>query len=800
MVAMAVLGLSCCLSTDAAVYNGNIVSYKQSDGSALELRLYGDEFAGFFETHDGYTVIHDTQNGDFCYAKTVDDGSALVSTGCPVGSIDPATLGVSPHVRITEEAFKRKVDAARARVGETSWERYWRQRKSQSIMNADGQVQLAPPTQTTTGDYVGLTVLVDFSDDAGVVTTSQAADFCNKIGYSENGNNGSVHDYFYENSNHMLNYTNSVVGYYRARYPKTYYNDTSIAVGVRAKELMKEVADYLLANPPDALPALSTDDSGNCRAVNVLYAGPPPTEWTKGLWPHSGNTPTPYDIGGGKSIYNYQMTDMDARGGTALTLGTFCHENGHMLCDYPDLYDYTYMSIGGAGVFCLMNAGADRLNPSQICAYLKYKSGWGAVTYVTSGKTDNSMTKTGNQFYVYGKPGTPTEYFIWENRQKSGRDALLPASGLAVWHVDELGDRDNPSRIPNSIHANYEVTLVQADNQWHFENNLNSGDPDDLFSLEKNATLNESSSPNSQWWDGTGSGLGVTNISSSSDTMTFDVALSGGGASMVVVNPKGGEEWKSGQRYPIVWNSSGITGDVTVDILKDGATTYSLGASSSGTFLWTVPDSAATSSGYQVKISSASPSLSATSASFSISVEMVYATIGSTFTKEELSYASAPSIYVWDGLRKAKAKVTAYKSFTQFVWTAKVPENVYELMLEPKKQTALKVIPYFSIIAPKLSVEIPLNISTKGGNYVVKSWGITGSNKSYKPTIWWAYEDRKKRPRKLSCAVTDCGYDKAMGLEYVVFQFPVNAFEKAGSPKELHIKNAIGENSYWFEW
>ena len=79
-----------------------------------------------------------------------------------------------------------------------------------------------------------------------------------------------------------------------------------------------------------------------------------------------------------------------------------------------------------------------------------------------------------DNFYRYRRTGVSTEYFLLENRQKIGRDAGLPAAGIAVWHVDELGDRDNQSLTPNSSHQNYELTLVQADNLWHFETTTNN--------------------------------------------------------------------------------------------------------------------------------------------------------------------------------------------------------------------------------------------------------------------------------------------------------------------------------------
>jgi len=72
--------------------------------------------------------------------------------------------------------------------------------------------RFAPPDHTTTGNYVGITVLVDFYDDVGTMTLQQIDDFCNKTGYNGFGNDGSVHDYFWDNSDHRLNYTNIVVG------------------------------------------------------------------------------------------------------------------------------------------------------------------------------------------------------------------------------------------------------------------------------------------------------------------------------------------------------------------------------------------------------------------------------------------------------------------------------------------------------------------------------------------------------------------------------------------------------------
>jgi hypothetical protein len=98
----------------------------------------------------------------------------------------------------------------------------------------------------------------------------------------------------------------------------------------------------------------------------------------------------------------YQLSDI----GSQLAIGTFCHENGHMLCDYPDLYDYGDQSAG-VGYYCLMCAGnhADPKNPVGICAYLKRLSGWAGT--ITAGGSQN-VTVTFAPTAVTSYSGTVT--------------------------------------------------------------------------------------------------------------------------------------------------------------------------------------------------------------------------------------------------------------------------------------------------------------------------------------------------------------------------------------------------------
>ena len=127
-----------------------------------------------------------------------------------------------------------------------------------------------------------------------------------------------------------------------------------------------------------------------------------------------------------------------------------------------------------------------------------------------------------NDFYVW--PKSQTESFIIENRIKENRDISLPSSGLAIWHVEELGSNDYEEMLPEK---HYECSLEQADNRFDLEHMANDGDPQDLFSAGVNPNFGYSTAPNSRWWDGSLSGLEISEIGNPGNEMKFKLAGKG---------------------------------------------------------------------------------------------------------------------------------------------------------------------------------------------------------------------------------------------------------------------------------
>jgi M6 family metalloprotease-like protein len=539
----------------ATPFIGQVFTFRQPDGSPIQLRGWGDQHYAVFETLDGYTVTQNPATGYWEIASVAPDGNALQPAPGPGSPLDATGRGVQPGLRIRREAaLARGRESALRVAGRRCDQRRQERRQELRALRATaaaGGPLLAPPQRQTVGTFVGLCLLIDFSDAPGTIAREEVERFCNQVGYTGFGNNGSVHDFYLANSIGRCNYTNIVAPYYRALHPKSYYTNEQIPQPQRAIELINEALSHWRGQGFDFTP-LTADNQGFVYAMNVYYAGPVVNNWAKGLWPHAHHLDAAVQLAPGSSAYDYQFTDMASE----LTLGTFCHENGHMLCDYPDLYDYGSES-SGIGGYCLMCAGGNLSpkNPVPIGAYLKRLSGWANnVTPVTHGGQISLAAET-NDFAIHARSGS--EYYLIENRRKNGRDAALPDEGLAIWHIDENGDNSHEQMTAGS---HYECSLEQADGQFQLEHLPGQyGDANDLFAGAA-ARFADNTIPNSKWWNGTSSQLSVDQISAPGATVTFRSLLGD-----VVVPPPETLRRESQPNLPIPDNNTaGISNTISV--------------------------------------------------------------------------------------------------------------------------------------------------------------------------------------------------------------------------------------------
>jgi M6 family metalloprotease-like protein len=345
----------------------------------------------------------------------------------------------------------------------------------------------------------GLTLLVDFSDASPAFSAEEVEAWLNQPGFSEDGLNGSVRDYFFENSNGAVDFQNQVVGFYRARQPKSYYEGGNGYA--RASELVSE----LLAAVDDEVDfaLFDNDADGRTEAISIVYAGKADT-WGQGLWPHSGSINQMRD---GVRLTRYQMTAMEDR----FVLYTFVHEVGHMLFGWPDLY--------GFGNYCVMGNASHQANPVGINDFYRADQGWIPSIDITAQTNGRFYANVNAGGYRYVNPEKPEEIFFWSNVQNTDRWSSLRGNGLVVLHFD--GDiRTNEPPNPLSL------AVVQADGERELDRTMwpePGSEQADFYVAGGNAELSASTNPSSAWNDESASGLRLYEVSASAESMTFAV-------------------------------------------------------------------------------------------------------------------------------------------------------------------------------------------------------------------------------------------------------------------------------------
>src|SRR6266571_1852748 len=112
-------------------------------------------------------------------------------------------------------------------------------------------------------------------------------------------------------------------------------------------------------------------------------------------------------------------------------------------------------------------------------------------------------------------PGSVNEYFLLENREQTGFDVGLPASGLLIWHVDD-------SQPDNTNDAHRLLDLEEADEGINGDHPTDSGDP----WHDTAVGFGPDTRPSSAAYDATATNWRVRDISAAGPTMTATLLFS----------------------------------------------------------------------------------------------------------------------------------------------------------------------------------------------------------------------------------------------------------------------------------
>ena len=376
--------------------------YIQPDGTSIVIQRHGDEFGHWTTDASGRLVVES-----------------------PDGYYQPAT-------GISVEQIRRNAATRRAAA-----------RKNRAARRASGHIAV--------GQKHFLVILVEFSNlefkkNSGEPHALFDA-LLNQVGYSFNGGTGSARDYYYENSHGYFEPVFDVYGPVKLDTTYAYYgkNDWSgndsrpeDAVIDACRKLDEEIDFSRYDN----------DGDGEVDLVFMYYAGKGENDGgnTNTIWPHqweisSAGKSLTLD---GKAIDTYACTSELDGSGTLCGIGTACHEFGHAM-GLPDLYDTDYEDNGEAGglySYSLMCGGGYN-NNGHTPPYFNFEErmflGWlEEKDYLEFGKTGTYTIPPIDENVAYrtftDKDG---EYFIYENRSKTGWDAYLPGEGLVVYHADK---------------------------------------------------------------------------------------------------------------------------------------------------------------------------------------------------------------------------------------------------------------------------------------------------------------------------------------------------------------------------
>lgn len=483
------------------------VTVTQPDGTTLTLLGHGDEFYSYITTQDGFTLL---KNEDGCYVYAMERTGNLLASDMVAHDPDSRSAQETQFLQGMSKWLVDKQQVEQAKTARRAIQKRYTQKISNDYKN-----------------FKGLIILINYTDVQ--FSRSDVNDFYmhmfndkNYTGYTnEDGTEnpdgyftGSVHDYYYDNSNGIFAPQFGVAGPYLVDYKST--------EGRNNYRKIFEAAVQAAVNDGVDFSLYDCDNNGDVDMVYFLVAGHGSNVTGNNsnyLWPHMSSM---QQEAGDKWVTLYaSSTELCGQQGTTVIdgIGTVCHEFTHVL-GFPDLYDTDYGTGGQShhpGSWDVM-AGGNYLNnsrtPAGYSAFEKYALGFATPTRINEEKNFvlPPLGETHKSFML--RTPKAKEFFLFENRQKQSKwDEYLPGHGMLVVRVDsteawEGGVNTNPAH-------NHYVLLRAGGSRWGEQ-------PSDPFPGTSNVFyLSNTTTANLRNWDGTYNDYVVYNIQEKNNKISF---------------------------------------------------------------------------------------------------------------------------------------------------------------------------------------------------------------------------------------------------------------------------------------
>lgn len=460
----------------AKAYPG-IVTVTQSDGTELNVRIYGDEHFNWLTTEDGVLLVQEGNN--YYIAETTSYGTLKATN----------YIAHNANKRLPAEIKAiKKQDLSRFRS-------YAIQKASPAKAMGTGNsgVKYFPHS----GSPKALVILVEFSD-----TPFQSGEKAKNVfehflkgktednlpdGYEaytgsyKNKNNlrnkGSVSDYFYDMSKGTYTPQFDVVGPYKLNHSSLYYGqgdkDNTFALVSDACKAADKDVDFS---------RYDADGDGMVDLVYLIYAGYPASMSgnPNDIWPKSGPGNDSFGTYDGKKVCRFGVhaelnfgRELNQKNGFLLSgIGLFCHEFSHTL-GLPDLYptvDASKVDNQNPEMWDLMDGGEYTFNggycPTPYSPWEMDAMGWATPIELSDEKQTVTLKSYGKERIAYKIKGENNEYLLLQNIQIGGwwtGVALVYKTGMLVWRIDYNNEDVNLFDNPNNIIGKPKVMIVPAD-------------------------------------------------------------------------------------------------------------------------------------------------------------------------------------------------------------------------------------------------------------------------------------------------------------------------------------------------
>ena len=457
----------------AKAYSG-IVTVTQSDGTELNVRIYGDEHFNWLTTEDGVLLVQEGNN--YYIAETTSYGTLKATN----------YIAHNANKRVPAEIKAiKKQDLSRFRSYAI---------KKASPAKAMGTGNSGVKYFPHSGSPKALVILVEFSD-----TPFQSGEKAKNVfehflkGKAEDNlpdgyeaytgsykndylrNKGSVSDYFYVMSQGTYTPQFDVVGPYKLNQPSLYYgkgeNDNTYALVSDACKAADKDVDFS---------RYDADGDGMVDLVYIIYAGYPASMSgdPNDIWPKSGTGGFgTYD---GKKVSRFGIhaelnfgLELNQKNGFLLSgIGLFCHEFSHTL-GLPDLYptdDASKVDNQNPEMWDLMDGGEYTYNggycPTPYSPWEMDAMGWATPIELSDEKQTVTLKSYGKERVAYKIKGENNEYLLLQNIQIDGwwtGVALVYKTGMLVWRIDYNNKDVNLFDNPNNTIGKPKVMIVPAD-------------------------------------------------------------------------------------------------------------------------------------------------------------------------------------------------------------------------------------------------------------------------------------------------------------------------------------------------